>query len=393
MRTWIVIVFALVVGIAAGLGTAMWRMYESSENGFFPKVEPESIQTNGVDVDTDGPQPKAVVREFSYDFGTIDSHGTGRHDFIFENNGDAVLKLKKGATTCKCAVADLAKTEILPGELGKVTVEWKVKGFKADFTQSATILTNDPRHSSVTLTIHGDVREPVQFFPSELVFSKLSNHKPTTGQIRVYGYSDKQLEIIGHEWLSSRTAKFFGVKFREMSHAEIGEEQGATSGYFVLVSVQPGLPLGLFKQTLRLRTNIESVEPISVPIRGTVEGDIAIVGRGWDRENGLLDFGTVDSRKASRRTLMLVVHGVHRREVKFRAVGIDPELLKVTFGRTIPINDGIVLQTPVTIEIPKGSRPISRLGSKQGELGQIIIDTNHPEMPVLTIPVRFAVTG
>lgn len=393
MKTGLLIVFALIVGLVVGLGTAVWRTNASSGDNILVQIEMANSNCDTTKVELAEPHPKVVVDEQHYDFGTMDSHGTGRHDFIFTNNGDATLELEKGDTTCKCTVADLEKTEIAPGESGTVAIEWHVKEFMGSFTQSAAILTNDPSCPKITLTIKGNVRTATNFYPSELVFSNLSNDKETTGEIRVYGYLDKPLKVEGHKWLDSRTAKFFDVEFKEMGSAEIEKEKGAQSGYFVLVAIKPGLPLGPFQQTIRLKTNIESSETISIPIRGTVDSEIAIVGRGWDRDRGLLDFGTVDNHKAWRRTLMLVVRGVHRKEVKFKTVGIDPELLKVTFGNTTPINNGVVLQTPVTIEIPKGCRPISRLGSEQGPLGRITIETNHPKTPTLTIPVRFAVAG
>ena len=46
---------------------------------------------------------------------------------------------------------------------------------------------------------------------------------------------------------------------------------------------------------------------------------------------------------------------------------------------------------PLFVQIPKGSPPVNCFGSDQGKLGQIVLETNHPRMPQLRIPVRFLV--
>jgi hypothetical protein len=75
---------------------------------------------------------------------------------------------------------------------------------------------------------------------------------------------------------------------------------------------------------------------------------------------------------------------------------VDPDLLdvlKVEIGQTTPVNNGAMSQTLLTIAIPPGSPPANHLGSDTGKLGQIKIRTNHPNVPMLRILIRFAVEG
>jgi hypothetical protein len=62
-------------------------------------------------------------------------------------------------------------------------------------------------------------------------------------------------------------------------------------------------------------------------------------------------------------------------------------------GPTSPLGDGTVYRTPLTIQIPRGSRPANFLGSKQSRLGEIIIETTHPQAPRLQLRVSFATEG
>jgi hypothetical protein len=89
----------------------------------------------------------------------------------------------------------------------------------------------------------------------------------------------------------------------------------------------------------------------------------------------------------------LIVRGSLGKEVKFKVIGIEPGFLQVTLGETTPIGSGAATQTPLTIQIPEGSPPGNHMGSDQGKLGEIILETGHPQTPQLHILVRFAVEG
>jgi hypothetical protein len=157
------------------------------------------------------------------------------------------------------------------------------------------------------------------------------------------------------------------------------------------ITVKPGLPQGAFRQTIVLSTNLPSTPSISVDLEGTVGGDVTVAGEGWEASRGILSFGFVSSRTGAQRRLVLVARGPHGKEVKFKPVQIEPSFLRVELGKTTPIGDGTATQTPLLIQISKGSPPINCFGSDQGKLGQIVLETNNPRMPQLRIPVRFLV--
>ena len=165
----------------------------------------------------------------------------------------------------------------------------------------------------------------------------------------------------------------------------------AKSGYSLKVTVKPGLPLGPFKQTILIGTNLAAYPAVVVPITGTLVGDISIAGRGWNRDIGILVLGNVKSSAGLKRRLQLIVRGPHREKVKFTVAAIRPEALKVTFGETTSVGEGAATQTPLFIEIPKGAQPGAYLGPKRDKYGEILIETNHPLTPQLRIPVRFAI--
>ena len=64
--------------------------------------------------------------------------------------------------------------------------------------------------------------------------------------------------------------------------------------------------------------------------------------------------------------------------------------MKVTIGEPKKLKDTLV-QVPLEIEIPPGTRPMVRLDTAQGEPGKIILSTTHPKIKELSIGVQFAV--
>jgi len=398
MKTWLAIGLAVVLGSAAGLGVALvevkllwpWKP-SASITGATARGPGRSTQATA-----QVPQPKVAVDSPKYDFGVMDVKAKGKHDFVLTNKGTAPLKVSEGESTCKCTVSKVEKTEIAPGESTKVTVEWKGKGFFGDFSEDAVIVTNDPEWPRVVLTIAGRITAAVRAVPAELVFSRLTAGEPETAAVRVFGYLGKTLELTGYELADPETAEHFEVTFARLPSDQVKKEKGATGGYLVEVTVKPGLPPGPFRQTIRLATNLKDDPTVEVHVKGTLGGEISIVGRGWREETGVLSFGTVDGAEGAERTLLLIAKGPHRKEVQYKLVETFPDLLEVdeeALGQTTELRGGQITQALLKIRIPPGSRPANYFSASQSKLGRIIIETNHPTIPRLRILVRFLVQG
>ncbi len=328
-----------------------------------------------------------------YDFGTMDVAAEQSHDFVIENVGGAPLKISAGATSCRCTVSDLERELIAPAESAKVTIKWKSKGRPGPYEQTAEITTNDPDRPQITLTVFGRITAAAQFVPAELILSRIASGEAATAETHLIYYLTEPLKITGHEWQETRNSSYFDVSTKPMTVEELKEYPEAQSGLTVKVMVKPGLPQGSFRQPLIFHTNIPSSPKITLPIEGNVASDIAIVGRDWDAESGILSLGTVPQRTGAKASLMLVVRGPLRKEVQFKAVQAVPDVLKVSLGKMTAINRGAVMETPLTIEVPPGSLPVNRLGSEQAPLGEVFLESTHPQVPKIRILVQFAVEG
>ncbi|HUT94048.1 MAG TPA: DUF1573 domain-containing protein, partial [Thermoguttaceae bacterium] len=374
-----------------GVGMAMARFAQYPWDGT-PAGIPLGIERPK---DSGGLPPIVSISEETYDFGFMDADAKGRHEFVFENKGKGPLELKQGASSCKCTVSVLEDGEIAPGESGVVAIEWTAKQSLGgdEFKQTAQILTNDPERPRLTLTIQGRVTVAARAVPSEVLFNGVTAGESGSATVRVFGFRSEPLEITGHELAQADTSDYFEVTYEPLPSDEVSEEEGATSGCRVKVTLKPGLPVGAFKQKIVLKTSSKEVPRIGVPIEGTVTGEISIVGKGWRREDGILHLGSIRSQEGAERTLFIRAGGLHANEVSYKLVEVYPDLLKIEFGETKQLESGKVSLTPLIIQVPKGSRPASHLGTDEKQLGRIILETNHPRVPRLQILLRFAVEG
>jgi len=392
MKTWLPIGLVVLLGIGAGVGIAMARFAQHPWDGT-PAGVPLGIESP---TDSAALPPVAFLGEDTYDFGFMDAEAEGRHEFVIENKGKGELEIKQGRSTCKCTVSVLEDGEIAPGESGIVAIEWTAKralGADGEFKQTAQILTNDPERPRLALTIQGRVTVAARAVPSELLFNGVTAGETNSATVRVFGFRSEPLEITGHEFVEADTSDSFEVTYEPLSADEVSQEEGATNGCLVRVTLKPGLPVGAFKQRIRLKTSSEEVSTIELPVEGTVTGEISIVGKGWRRESGILYWGSIRSQDGGERTLYIRAAGPDAMEVSYKPVEVHPDLLKIEFGETTQPEGGKVSLTPLIIKVPKGSRPASHLGTDEKQLGRIILETNHPRVPRLQILLRFAVEG
>ena len=413
-KIFLTVALAMMLGVGTGAGIAALRIVIAPWDG-----DPEGVRLGtSAGTRSGGPVPRVVVDRAEFEFGTMDVKAEARHDFILTNRGEATLELTAGETSCGCTLSEIEDGSIAPGESGTVTVKWTAEKGEGPYTQTATIETNDPDRLRVTLTVSGVITRVVRPVPTELVFDHVSAGRPDTGRVRLLCYLDEPLEVLSCEMVDEQTRDYFEVRSEPLTadqlketheeqgkaggkgspggEAKPGEAASPQSGYLLMVTVKPGLPLGAFRQTILVRTNLRSIPTVDIPVAGTVVGDVSIVGPGWDDKNGVLALDTVSSREGIQRRLLLITRGPHSREIQFTLLKTDPDLLEVDeeeLKKTSKIDSGSatpVTQTPLIIRIPKGSRPANYLGTKFGE---ILIKTSHPDIPRLRIRVRFAVEG
>lgn len=103
--------------------------------------------------------PKIVFEEMSKDFGTIDEGNPVEHEFVFTNKGESDLIIRKIKASCGCTTVAPKVTVIKPGESSSLSASFRTKGYSGRQSKSITVITNDPKQSSVVLRLTGTVNK------------------------------------------------------------------------------------------------------------------------------------------------------------------------------------------------------------------------------------------
>ena len=387
----IVVVTALVAGLGLGSAVGYWRVAgyrELVDEYFGPR--PFDYDSRFPDLPAEGEAlPRAVVETDQYDFGTVEDGVTLRHDFAISNQGTGVLELRTGETSCRCTISGLDAERVEPGQTTHVTLEWTVEGKNERFAQSAVILTNDPHRRVLRFRVQGQRQRTLLLQPDSLSFSKATDETIRL-ESRLLTDLAEPIEIAQVVILDDATAEFFEVETTPLSGEQLAGGL-ARQGFAVKVRIKPGLSIGPVQQTIRLVTNQPELSPVELPLFGTIESGLSIVGRDWDSRARALRMGVVKSAAGAETRLVFSVRGALREGLELKVSPRSTDEVDVNIGPWGEIAEGRVRQVTVTVAVPPGSAAANHLGGQQGPLAEIVIETNQAEMPEIRIPVQFAV--
>ena len=384
MRTWSVVIAAIVVAAVAAWGATKME-FGRPENPLSGLLSTSAAIPG---------EPKAVLEGSElFEFGKMNVQETMSHLFLLKNIGDAPLVLTKGNTTCKCTVSEVDEKPVAPGETRKVKLEWHPPAASDEFEQSAEIRTNDRTRQTIRFVVRGRVLEALKLDPPVLALSEISSHEPRRFDVRLWSFQNQPIEISTAEFSEEATANLFSVEMRPLTAAEVAMQADAKSGVALQIDLKAGLPAGSFQQKLVLKHNYAEISPLELPISGKAVGDITLIGPAYHADHDYVELGNVDRASGSSTKVFLVVKGPHRNDIQFQVTGIDPSSsLRAEIGT--PMNTGgNSIIWPVTFEIPPNAEPVSRLGNELGRLGRVTLSTADPHSPTIVIKVRLAVVA
>ncbi len=391
MRILVLIAVSVVLGLALGLGTTVFEFGLRPDGGGQIELGPAHTGPKPPPLVKEGPPPKLVVDEDEYKFGRGEKNAPQSHVFVVHNAGQGPLELVIQKTSCRCTKAEIDSPKVPPGGSAKITLEWETKQL-GRFRQSATLFSNDPQQRAVDLVISGEIVSSFRVEPERIVLTSVSSTKPTTATARVYGFGSKEIDVTSKSLTSASLAPFFDVAVDKMSPDELKQEVGAKSGCLLKITVKPGLPAGPFEQRILLHLNVAGDPEVEVPVEGKVHGPIEIVGRmaNWDAETGVLDLGQIHSAEGAKAELTLILREGAQEKVNVALASPAPSPLVVTIGKREQHES--TSQIPLTIEVPRGAKPVNHLGqSRETALARILLNTGLPEPQQLRVSVQFLV--
>lgn len=104
--------------------------------------------------------PKIKFKEDSWDFGRIKQGEMLTHVFLFTNEGDAPLIIKKVRTSCGCTAALVSEKKIAPGNKGEIKVNFNTRGYEGKVNKYIYVETNDPAKPQKQLVVTAKLDVP-----------------------------------------------------------------------------------------------------------------------------------------------------------------------------------------------------------------------------------------
>jgi len=381
----------MVAAVLAGLVALVCTVLVARQSGSLPVQEPHSPSEPSEEdgkrpkIAPDGPYPTAVADETEFNFGAM-LYGTREsHTFVIRNEGKVPLEVADGGSTCKCTIGKLADGAVAPGESVKIEVSWKPFAPAPHFSQSAIIWTNDPEHRELRFAVSGAVEKIATIIPDRAWdVGLIADEKPTTVIGRIYSRLLDEFKVLE---VSSKSSHIKGVAIK-FGSKELAEFK-AKSGWTIKATILPGIPVGTLNEELTIRTDIKDKTSFVLAVKGYRPGPIRIVptaGIRWDAESSTVGLGSFRHEEGRTAKLFVYLGGLKNKPVQLLGIECDLPFLTVQLDTKNIVNIGAEQRYLLTFRIPPGKSRMSRIGSNPVK---VVLKTNHPELPVIKLNVKF----
>ena len=130
-----------------------------------------------------------------------------------KNVGEDDLRLRLGASTCKCTLGELDREALAPGEQTEVKLELdRQERANPSFTQSAQLITNDPARVVIQLEIVGKVVHDVDVVPETWTFGEVATGEPIEISGTIYSFLDNDIMPTDMKFSSEEMTEIFRIR-------------------------------------------------------------------------------------------------------------------------------------------------------------------------------------
>ncbi|MBL4885853.1 MAG: DUF1573 domain-containing protein [Planctomycetaceae bacterium] len=340
-----------------------------------------------IDLKPSGTPPQAVVVDGIYDFGSMEVDQTLSHEFVIKNEGEGVLQLKKGRSTCKCTVVNFEEAELAPGESISILLEWTPKAIDPSFSHAGYLKTNDPVNEEISIAVTGRVDSAFEILPAgtwdlgELEREKTSEFNGTISSRVLDKFEIKEV---------TSDNPLVTIELIPMNQEQLAEH-GAKKGYLIKGVLATGSPLGIFKEQVTLKFDIEGKDGQKESVtRFTVEGfytgPYQIVGpAGWATGKMTMRFRRFSAKEGKIVKLSMFVRGNTGPAIEITEVISQPDFMNVTLKKDESFKAKNRERYQMTIEV-KPNSPAAQFYKENPAIIKVV--TNNPLIGTMSIRVQ-----
>lgn len=298
--------------------------------------------------------PKIVFEETEHDFGEILQGSNVTHTFTFKNDGEGTLEIGKLKTSCGCTAALASRDKLESGDKGEVKVTFTSGKFKGNITKTVTVPSNDPKNPEVALHIKAVVKVDIDITPNSLNFGDMRRVSSATKVLTLTKLDGTKIKIVKIESKSENIT------------ASIENETEERASYNINITFSAGQLPRVFAEKLKIYTD-SAIQPVlEVFVRARVTGDVVVTPQS-------IFLGSIIQGE-TKSSAIIISNGTSE-PLKINSIEAKPEYIS-TSQETL--KDGEEYRVTVTLskEAPIGTVK-----------GNLIIHTNSPSEPDVTIPV------
>jgi len=210
-------------------------------------------------------RPRLALDEGVHDFGAVERGTTVSHTFVLHNGGGLPLRIEHVKSSCGCTVGVASERDVPPAGEGRVAVTLDTARLSGRTTKIATVYTNDPDTPAASLVLTGQVLTDLVVTPSPLYL----------GRVRRGQHVEREVLVA-----PGRAGADYAVTAVEPSTLAVQarlEPRSDGPGQRVVVVLDADMPLGRLNEQLTLRTSSAREPVLTVPVMGSVEGDVVVL--------------------------------------------------------------------------------------------------------------------
>ena len=206
--------------------------------------------------------PRLVIDEPHFDFGEQHNNQSIEHTFVLRNEGTSTLQITNIRSSCGCTVGHVSSHNLLPGESGKISANYNLRGRQGPQRSVLTLETNDPSNPRAQMTMGGVAVQELQVRPNRVFHGQIHTGQKSVRQIEIIGLEEHPFEIkdieSDTEWVSARAL-----------------DSGPSHYYRIDIETRAPQEVGVFQNMVRIHTTHPKFPVIEVPVNAQIAGALS----------------------------------------------------------------------------------------------------------------------
>jgi Protein of unknown function (DUF1573) len=303
----------------------------------------------------------------AFDFGTIGLEEVWQHTFQFTNSSSTALEIRDVNLTPPLVVTQMP-ARVLPGQQASVTVRMETPRDKGDFEGAVAVNFKGEASKPLVFWITGKIVRPVEFDPMPIFFVSTQRGQVKTASIEIVNHEADPFEILRAEYNNPR----FSV---ETETLEPGRR------YRLSLTMKGDGPAGRMADTITVVTSSSSHPFLEVRANTNLNERVHAFPDSVDY--GAISTASLKARMQAPEELAvsLMVYQDGGKDLRI-AAETDVPFLKISTSQANLKDRYEIRLTLVPEKLRSGSVN-----------GSVVIHTNDPEFPRLTIPVQAVIDG